>query len=73
MATIKIGMKVACTHAATSWYQVNKVYDVVPHPETGKASVQGSDGLYDMLSLCSSQFHEVNKDTRVIDVVEDEK
>lgn len=67
--SIKIGDQVSCTHAATSWYVKGKVYDVVAHPETGSNSVQGSDGHYDMLSMCVSRFEKVSKNQRVIDVV----
>lgn len=43
MAKINIGDKVHCTHAETIWYTVNKIYEVVAHPENGYASVIGSE------------------------------
>ena len=52
----KIGSKVICTHAATSWFKVGQIYEVVAHPETDAPSVIAKDGLYDMLSLCVSKF-----------------
>jgi hypothetical protein len=66
---IQIGDQVYCTHAASSWYKANKVYDVVAHPETGVNSVVGSDGLHDMLSLCVSKFEKVSKEQVVLDKV----
>lgn len=69
MAKIQIGDQVSCTHAASPWYTVNKVYDVVAHPETGVNSVIGSDGLHDMLSMCVSKFEKLTKEQIVLDKV----
>lgn len=60
------GDKVVCTFAATTWYEVNHVYDVVDHPEFGTPSVVGSDGLHDQLSFCMSQFEKLAPDAKVI-------
>lgn len=64
---IQLGDQVYCTHAASAWYTVNKIYEVVAHPETGVNSVIGSDGHHDMLSMCSSKFEKLTPDQRVID------
>lgn len=66
---IKIGDQVCCTYAATSWYNHNQIYDVVSHPQTGLSSVIGSDGYYDMLSMCVSKFEKVTKQQRNINQV----
>lgn len=54
--TFVIGKKVVCTYAASSWYKVGDVYDVVKHPETGGPAVKARDGFLDLPSLVSSKF-----------------
>lgn len=66
---INVGNKVHCTHAATKWYTVGKIYDVVAHPENGHPAVLASDGHYDLLSMAISQFTRMDPNQPVIDKV----
>jgi hypothetical protein len=66
---IEIGDEVYCTHAATMWYSVGKIYKVVAHPEYGTRAVQGSDGLYDLLSMCTSKFSKLDPKEETLKIV----
>lgn len=55
-ASFKVGDKVVCYYAASFWFSVGEIYDVVPHPENKHPSVQASDGFYDLLSMTISRF-----------------
>ncbi len=52
----KVGDKVRCISAASSWFKVGQVYDVVAHPVSQLASVVGTDGLHDELCMVASRF-----------------
>lgn len=69
MSKFKIGDKVVCEYAATTWYTPGKVYDVVAHPEFNTPSVQGSDGLHDQLAYCMSQFSKLEPKDKLLEIV----
>ena len=56
---INMGDTVICIHPASSYYELNKQYEVVPHPEDQSKSLIARDGLYDHLSLVMSNFKKV--------------
>jgi len=52
----KVGDLLRCTHAATSAYRVDEIYEVVKCPNNGVAAIKARDGFLDLLSMVVSKF-----------------
>lgn len=63
MKNLRIGDKVKCTHAQTSFYRVGEIYDVVQHTEAQLPAIKARDGFLDLPDLVMSKFEKVTGTT----------
>lgn len=63
-AGFRVGDKIRCISPASRWYTLNKEYEVVEHPVSFLAAVQGADGLYDELIMIMSKFELVKPESK---------